>query len=375
MSHQSNETSLIEADSLRASIASIFTAAGCSAAEGARIARYLVEANLTGHDSHGVIRVPRYVHWLHSGTVRADRTVQTVVDAGAILVLDGDQGFGQTIGEQAIGLAIEKAREFGVAVVGLRNTGHLGRIGDWAEMAAAEGLISIHFVNTTGLGMLVAPFGGTERRMSTNPIAIGVPVPDGPPIVLDCATSLVAEGKVLVALNGGKPLPEGSLIERDGRLTADPLSIYGDVGGTQPLDQRSGTGAVRAMGEHKGSGISIMCELLAGALTGGGCSRPKHDSLENNMLSILLDPARFETENFLWPELERYVAFVRSSRVAPTHDRVQMPGEPEHDTRQQRGAEGVPLTDAVRTSLAATGRSLGLDEVAERLSPPAHQAP
>ena len=108
------------------------------------------------------------------------------MDAGAVAVLDGDHGFGQTIGEQAMTLAVEKAREFGVAVVGLRNSGHLGRIGDWAELAATQGLISIHFVNTSGLGMLVAPFGGTERRMSTNPISIGVPMPEGPP---SCSTA------------------------------------------------------------------------------------------------------------------------------------------------------------------------------------------
>ena len=354
----------IDAGALREAVAAIFTAAGCDGAEGARIARYLVESNLTGHDSHGVIRVPRYVHWLETGTVHAGRSVKTVVDAGAVAVLDGDHGFGQTIGEQAIAIAADKARTFGVAVVGLRNSGHLGRIGDWAEQAAAEGLISIHFVNTSGLGMLVAPFGGTERRMSTNPIAIGVPMPEGPPLVLDCATSIVAEGKVLVAFNGGKPLPEGALIEREGTLTTDPRALYGPVEGTQPHDQRTGTGAVRAMGEHKGSGISFMIELLAGALTGGGCSRPGHKTLENNMLSILLDPARFGTEEFLWPELGRYVAFVKSARTAPGHDRIRLPGEPEEETRARRRAGGVPLPRKVRTSLADTAASLGLPDAA-----------
>ena len=261
-------------------------------------------------------------------------------------------------------LAVEKARAYGVAVVGLRNSGHLGRIGDWAELAAAKGLISIHFVNTSGLGMIVAPFGGTERRMSTNPVSIGVPMPEGPPLVLDCATSVVAEGKVLVALNGGKPLPEGALIERDGTLTTDPNALYGAVDGTQPHDQRTGSAAARAMGEHKGSGISIMCELLAGALTGGGCGRADHKTLENNMLSILLDPARFGTEELLWPELDRYIAFVRSSRTAPGHERVRLPGEPEEEMRAERRANGVPLPRAVCTSLALTANSLGLADVA-----------
>ena len=359
----------IDAGRLREAVAAIFAAAGCDEEEGARIARYLVESNLTGHDSHGVIRVPRYVHWLEIGTVHAGRSVRVVMDAGAVAVLDGDHGFGQTIGEQAIGLAAEKARAFGVSVVGLRNSGHLGRIGDWAERAAAEGLISIHFVNTSGLGMIVAPFGGTERRMSTNPISIGVPMPDGPPLVLDCATSIVAEGKVLVALNGGKPLPDGALIERDGTLTTDPNALYGTLDGTQPHDQRTGSAAVRAMGEHKGSGISFMCELLAGALTGGACARAGQETLENNMLSILLDPARFGTEALLWPEIDRYIEFVKSARRAPGHDRIRLPGEPEEEMRARRGAEGIPLPRKVRFSLALTAKSLGLAEVAAVFRP------
>ena len=359
----------IDAGRLREAVAAIFTAAGCDEAEGARIARYLVESNLTGHDSHGVIRVPRYVYWLDTGAVHAGRHVKTVMDAGAVAVLDGDHGFGQTIGEEAITLGVEKAREYGVSVVGLRNSGHLGRIGDWAELAAAHGLFSIHFVNTSGLGMLVAPFGGTERRMSTNPICIGVPMPEGAPFVLDCATSIVAEGKVLVALNGGKPLPEGSLIDRDGTLTTDPNAIYGTLDGTQPHDQRTGSAAVRAMGEHKGSGISIMCELLAGALTGGGCGRAGHKTLENNMLSILLEPERFGTEKLLWPELDRYVAFVRSARAAPGHERVRLPGEPEEEMRARRRAEGIPLSRRVRSSLALTANSLGLKDVAAVFKP------
>ena len=369
MNESADGTVAFDAGRLREAVSAIFAVAGCDQAEAARIARYLVEANLTGHDSHGVIRVPRYVHWLQSGTVQAGRRVRTVMDAGPVAVLDGDHGFGQTIGEQAIACAADKAREYGVAVVALRNAGHLGRIGDWAERAAADGLISIHFVNTSGLGMLVAPFGGTERRMSTNPIAIGVPMPEGPPVVLDCATSIVAEGKVLVALNGGRPLPDGALIDRDGALTADPTAIYGALDGTQPHDQRTGSAAVRAMGEHKGSGISIMCELLAGALTGGGCGEPGQKTLENNMLSILLDPARFGTADLMGPELSRYVAFVRSARAAPGHERVRLPGEPEDEMRALRGARGIPLPRRARTSIAFTATSLGLADVAATLSP------
>jgi len=186
----------------------IFAAAGCPDAEAARVARYLIEANLTGHDSHGVVRVPRYVAGLREGGVIADRSVAVVFETDAMAVVDGQMGLGQTVAPQAVELGIGKALKGGAAVVALRNAGHIGRVGDWAELAAARGLISVHFVNAHA-SVLVAPFGGTERRFSTAPFAVGVPRPGQPPVVLDFATSLVAEGKVLVASNGGKPNPGG----------------------------------------------------------------------------------------------------------------------------------------------------------------------
>ncbi|MGP4953737.1 Ldh family oxidoreductase, partial [Psychrobacter sp. T6-1] len=167
-------------------------------AEAGRIGRFLVAANLTGHDSHGVIRVPRYVAWLRDGELVADRAPEVLIDGGAFALVDAQYGFGQTAGPFATDLGIAKAREHGVSVIALRHAGHLGRIGEWAERAAAAGLISVHFVNVAG-SLLVAPFGSVERRFSTNPIAAAFPLPGRDPIVLDFATSAVAEGKVLVA--------------------------------------------------------------------------------------------------------------------------------------------------------------------------------
>jgi uncharacterized oxidoreductase len=354
-------TVVVDAAPLRRLAADIFTAAGCPAEEGARIAKYLVEANLTGHDSHGVIRIPRYVHWLEQGLVRPGQSIEVAVDSGALAVVDGRHGFGQTVGEQAVDLGIEKAKAHGLAVVGLRNSGHLGRVGDWPERAAAARLVSVHFVNTTGLGMLVAPFGARERRMSTNPFAVGVPCGDGPPLIVDFATSVVAEGKILVAVNGGKPLPEGALVDADGTLTTDPEVIYGKLGGTQPLDARAGPGAIRAMGEHKGSGLSIMCELLAGALTGGGCARPGVRELVNAMLSIYIDPVRLDAEGGFVAEIRRYVAFARSARPIDPNGKVMMPGDPENAQRAERGRAGIPLQPSTWDSIAATARALGID--------------
>ncbi len=168
---------LIQVDPLRSMVADIFAKAGCSREEGERIARHLASANLTGHDSHGVIRVPRYISWLKSGNLRAGQTLSVVSETDVFTVVDGNRGFGQSIGEQAVQLGINKALKCGVSIVALRQSGHLGRIGDWAEMAIEAGLISIHFVNVAG-SLLVAPFGGVSRRMSTNPVTIGIPLGD-----------------------------------------------------------------------------------------------------------------------------------------------------------------------------------------------------
>ena len=359
----------IQAEPLRRLVREIFVAAGCAPEEGARIAKYLVQANLTGHDSHGVIRVPRYLQWMDEGRLRPNQTITVVQDSGAMALVDGNFGFGQTIGPQAVQLGIDKAKAAGVAVVALRSSGHLGRIGDWAEMAAAANQVSIHFVNVAG-SILVAPFGAAERRLSTSPMAVGVPVPDGPPLVLDFATSLVAEGKVMVAFNGGKPLPEGSLIDRDGTPSADPSVFYGTQDRSQAPDPRRGTGAIRAMGEHKGSGLSFMIELLAGALTGSGCCGPGPRRLSNGMLSIYLPAETFDGENRLAAEVRDYVAYFKSARPAVADGEVLVPGEPEQRSIETRSAEGIPLTDATWQAIrrAAEGVGLSRDTIDQTLT-------
>ena len=281
---------LIGARSLEAYVGDLFVREGCSQAEAERIGRYLVAANLTGHDSHGVIRVPRYIGWLRDGEVVADRTPEIVTDGGAFALVDAGYGFGQTAGPFAVALGIARAEAHGVAVVALRHAGHLGRIGEWAEQAAEAGLASVHFVNVAG-SLLVAPFGAVDRRFSTAPFAAAVPVAGRPPVVLDFATSLVAEGKVLVASQGGKPIPPGSLIDPEGRLSADPATLYGPLDGPG-RDHRNGTGAIRAFGEHKGSGLALMCELLAGALTGSGCCRAGAETLLQRHAVDLSDAVR-----------------------------------------------------------------------------------
>ncbi len=350
---------LIQADTLTDYIRKIFVASGCSDAESARISGNLVDANLNGHDSHGVIRTPRYLQWLREEKLLPDRDLSTVSESGSLLILDGNYGFGQTVGPLAVERGIALTQELGVAVVALKHAGHLGRIGAFAEMAAERDQVSIHFVNVAG-SVLVAPFGGTERRMSTAPVAIGVPVRNDAPIILDFATSLVAEGKILVAAKGGKPLPADSLVGPDGNTTGDPTLLYGDADPAVTPDQRRGPGAMTTMGAHKGSGLALMCELLAGALTGSGATGPDYPRVYNGMLSIYMSVDRFDTDDSFAAEIKRYVAYFKSSKPAAPDGEVLVPGEPEQRVRTERLGNGIPLANDAWAAIVKAGEQAGV---------------
>jgi uncharacterized oxidoreductase len=350
------KTHTVAVDELDRLVTDIFTRAGCDAVEAARIAHHLISANLTGHDSHGVIRTPRYVQWLHEGKVLAGQTPEIIAESATHAVIDGKFGFGQTIGPIAVDIGIAKAKAAGLSLVALRDSGHIGRIGDWAERAAKAGLVSIHFVNVSQ-GEIVAPFGGVDRRFSTNPMCIGVPAQEGQEmLLLDFATSLVAEGKVLVASNGGKALPERSLVGPEGGYSTDPVTLYGPLTPGGPRDPANGTGALCTFGEHKGSGIAFMCEILAGVLTGGGTAGPlrggKRGRISNGMFSIYLDPGHFGAQGFAQQAAD-YAAYVKSSRPAVPGGEVLVPGEREARTRAERLEHGIPLQEETWSALNA----------------------
>lgn len=349
------------AGELETTVRAVFAAAGCDDTEAARIAGDLVGANLTGHDSHGVVRVPAYVDWLRSGHVLAGRSAQVVTDGGAFVLLDGGFGFGQTVAAEAVALGTRRAAESGTCIVALRNAGHIGRVGAYAETACAAGLISIHLVNVAG-SVLVAPFGGIDARFSTAPVAVGVPLPERP-IVLDFATSVVAEGKVQVASYGGTPLPDDALIDADGARTADPRALYGEFATDDVRVPSTGGGAIRAFGEHKGSGLALACELLAGAFTGGGCSGPlaqRRSRIANGMVSIYLSPEHFGTRDEFERAGREYVDWVLTSRPARDGEPVLLPGDVEERTRRARLADGVPLSAAVWSAIRRTAAELGV---------------
>lgn len=340
----------LHVDRLRTLTISIFRAAGCQPVEAERIATHLVEANLVGHDSHGVLRVPTYVQWLKAGKVLAGRNIEIAFENDVLAVVDGQLGFGQTIGAQAVRLGIDKCKRHGVSVIALRNTGHLGRIGDWPLLAAEAGLLSLHFVNTSGAGILVAPFGGTQRRLSANPIAAGIPITGKPPILLDMSACTIAEGKIRVALNKGTTVPENCIIDAHGQPTTDPKVFYA-----------SPPGAILSIAGHKGYGLAVVCEILAGVLTGGGCSNPKNaDKVVNGMFSIFLDPLVFQADPEYCAEIERFIAWVKSSARTTPSGEILMPGEIEERTKAQRLRDGIEIDATTWGQIVETAKSVGL---------------
>ena len=338
-------------ENLENAIAAIARAGGSEAREAKLVADNLVLANLTGHDSHGIGMMPRYVEALLEGGLHPNRKIEVKLDGGALLALDGGAGYGQSIGLQATAMAIERAQKHGVAIVALGNSHHLGRIGHWAEIAVAEGLVSIHFVNVQSFAR-VAPFAGADRRFGTNPVCIGIPLPGEPPFMLDMATSAVAQGKLRVAHNKRVKIPLGWLIDDQGNPTDDPR--WGVVA---PL------GAMACFGEHKGYGLAVACELLGGALTGGGVTDYDNKTRRrvlNGMLSIVIDPARLKTQENFIRDSKSFLAWLRSSRTAPGHDRVRIAGEPEREYRGKREREGVPVDDETWNEIRAAAEKLKL---------------
>lgn len=343
---------IASADRLEAVARTIVSAGGSAEREAALVAHQLVAANLTGHDSHGVGMLPRYVDALVAGDLLPNQKPTVVHDAGMFLTLDGNRGYGQVMGHEAMALGIARARAHGTAIVGLTNTHHLGRIGHWAEQCVGAGLVSIHFVNVISRP-IVAPWGGRDARLGTNPLCIGVPRAGAEPILLDFATSRLAQGKVRVAFNKGERLPEGALLDVGGEPTVDPRA-----GVLEPY------GALLPFAEHKGYALAFLCELLGGALAGGPTLhvRDRRRGILNGMLTIILDPERLGTSANLQTEMTAFIDFVRESPRRPGVDRILIPGEPERETRAARSAHGIPVDGNTWAEILAAGAKLGVPE-------------
>ena len=328
-------------------VAAVMRGGGSSADEARAVARRLVDANLVGHDSHGVIRVGKYLEWVRLGWLVPNARPAFIIETDALAIIDGNRGFGQVIGEIAAQRGVAKAKRSGIALIGLRNCGHLGRVGDWAELAAEAGVVSLHFLNTSG-AQRVAPFGGSDRRFSTNPISIGIPVEESDPVIVDLTTSMVAEGKLMVAKNKGEHVPEGWIIDAKGRPTTDPGDFYDG-------------GALLTVGGHKGSALSMAIDLLAGAVTTGRSSDPGDTILRNNMLSIYIAPQVYDRTSATAHEARRFVDWVKASPPISPDAPVLAPGDIERSTRLQREVEGVPIDDKTWSDLCAAAASVSVD--------------
>lgn len=346
----------LPAQSLQAQVATVLIAAGSTADEAAAVAANLVLANLSGHDSHGVGMLPRYVDAVLEGGLKPNTGVKVVLDTGSLLTLDGQCGYGQVVGEQAMALGMERAKTHGSCIMTLANAHHLGRIGHFAEMAVAQGLVSLHFVNVLSRPV-VAPFGGADGRYGTNPCCIGIPLAGRAPFVLDFATSRVAQGKMRVAHNEGRRVEPGTLIDEHGQPTTDP--------GVVVVPQSNGLfGALLAFGEHKGYGMAVACELLGGALTGSGTwhkpTDPTVRAVINGMLTILIDPARLAIQATFEQEALAFVDWLQAGPVAPGFDAVQIAGDPERAYRAQRQDQGIAVDAQTWQEIVAAGRKVGV---------------
>lgn len=338
---------------LRGIVAEILRRGGSADDEADLVAKHLVDANLFGHDSHGVGMVPKYIEDLQADLVRPNTRASLVKDDGAVMLFDGNLGYGRPVAEDAMSAGLARCRQTGVVLLALRRSHHLGRIGAYGEQSIAAGLVSLHFVNVTDHRPLVAPFGGRDARFSTNPICIAVPGTESTePVLLDMATSRIAFGKVKVAHNAGKRVPAGSLIDPDGEPTDDPGTMFADP-----------PGALLPVGGHKGYGLALMCELLGGVLTGGGTmqpANPRPGGIVNNMLTVIIDPKRLVDPAWLAGELDAVIAFVKSSRSAKSDGPVMVAGEPERRACEQRRRDGIPMVDTTWEEIVEAAETVGM---------------
>lgn len=327
--------------------------AGSDEYEAGLVAAHLVRANLTGHDSHGVGMLPTYIRNLGAGLLLPGMTAKVVRDDGAIMVFDGQRGYGQRVAREAMEAALQRCNETGLVLMALRNAHHIGRIGSYGEQSIAAGMISLHFVNVIDHAPVVAPFGGRDARYSTNPLCIAMPPTDATPaVMLDMATSRIALGKARVAMNRHKEVPPGTMLDPQGEPTTDPGVMF-----------RQPRGSLLPFGEHKGYGLALMCELLGGVLTGGGTIQPGHPrsgAIVNNMLTFVVDPRRLGDHAWMEAELDAVIRYVKASPPADAAGEVLVAGDPERRMLDERRTGGIPVEEATWEEIMQAGEAVGL---------------
>jgi uncharacterized oxidoreductase len=338
----------LPASELRLRVSGIFRAVDSPDAVAERVAASLVEANLTGHDSHGVIRVPSYVRAVREERIDPRGEIRIVQEGAATAVLDCAHNFGQVGAVRAVELAVGKARAHDISAVVLQRSAHVGRLGEYVVIAARQGFAGLMICNGTASGGIVAPHGGTARALGSNPIAWAVPGADDKPIFLDYATSVCAQGKIQVAVDEGHPLPEGWLLDREGQPTRDPR-------------EQSRGGVMLPFGGHKGYALGVIIELLAGGLSGAGPALlPDYERAQGTVLVVLRVETFCPVERFR----QMTVDFARQLKTTPRAagcDEILLPGEPEWRSKVARERDGIPLPAKTWDRLAVTAAGLGLE--------------
>jgi uncharacterized oxidoreductase len=325
---------------------------GSDETEAAQVADHLVRANLAGHDSHGVGMLPTYVRLLREGLLVTNQTAETVLDAGALLVIDARRGYGQRMANDAVRRAIARAQQVGACVLAFRNASHIGRIGTYAELAASEGCAFTAFVNVADHHHVQATWGAAEPRLGTNPFCAAVPGPDGPAVMLDMATTTIAAGKARVAYNKGLAVADGCLIDAEGNPTNDPTGFI-----------RDHTGALRAFGTHKGSGLAVMCEIMASAVAGGqGAFHAAKGGVLNSMLATVIDLSKLGAPEAIAADIQAVKAHVKSARPGAGTDEVLTPGEPEKRHAAMRAEHGIEVDETTWRDIHVAAASIGITE-------------
>jgi uncharacterized oxidoreductase len=343
----------VKPDELRTLTRDVFHAAGVPKEEAEQVAQLMVLSNIRGHDSHGVRQIPRYLQRVQEKSITAGKGVTVEKDTPSLAILNGNRSFGHVAATHAVKLAIAKARKVGIAAVGVHNLNHIGRVGAYPEMAAAEGMIGMCFVASRGGDKAQVPFGGIEPKLATSPISVSFPVKGGHPILLDFATSVVAANKVRQALDRKKPAGEGWLIDPAGNPVSDPAQYIAGKAFLNPVGGNAG---------HKGYGLAVMNAILAGILTGGGtlASNLPVTGHDNLTMMIVLDPFAFVARDFYEREIKTLVDYLHVTKVRPGDPAVQVPGEYEEMYQRKVEAEGIEIEQPVWDAIIKAAQSVGV---------------
>lgn len=326
----------------------IFRNAGATAEDARIVADHLVDSNLAGHDSHGIIRLPGYAHGVKGGGIKPSTEYEIVKETPTTAVIDGKGGWGISLTLKATEMAVEKARNYTFGAIGIHRCSHIGRLGDFPPRIAKHGMAG--FVLLNGGGRFTAPFGGTGRRLPPNPLAFSAPIDDKKCIMLDMTTSVVAGGKIDIKRVRGQQLPEGWVIDAEGKSIHDPNDF--DKGAVLPL------GGIQF--GHKGYGLAMMIDVLAGGLSWAGCSRQSPTRGASGVLVMAINISSFIELNEFKKEVQGLIEWVKSSPTLSGFEEIYYPGEIEEVECERREREGIYIEDETWNRITEVARELGV---------------